>query len=315
MSTPAVLIEFNQYINNRSKKFLYVRDIKHTLKHYNLDTKGKKAELLERLDNFFSNLKSKNKFHDEIVTIQKNIRGYLTRKKLRNKEYFFRHKCTNKEDFYTFQDINEIEELYYFSYKDQDNFEYFFDIRSFEKLIQTKNNNPYNRSPIPNHAKNNFFDRMKIVMENPNFKPFETPKLTEDQKYKHCVTDVFQKIDQTGCIAGGTDINWFLNLSQIQLVNFYKILEDIWIYRANLSTEEKNAIVPGCNIFKSPLVYYLKKKKFKKRAFEYLVLKEMEKLVSSSHIQSNRSTGAYYILIALVEVSPQCADALPWLIQ
>ena len=35
MTTPT-LIDYNQYINNRTKKFIYVRDIKHTLKYYNL---------------------------------------------------------------------------------------------------------------------------------------------------------------------------------------------------------------------------------------------------------------------------------------
>ena len=41
----------------------------------------------------------------------------------------------------------------------------------------------------------------------------------------------------------------------------------------------------------------------------------MDKLISSSESKIHRSTGCYYVLIGLVEVSPECADQMPWLIQ
>lgn len=317
MTTPT-LIDYNQYINNRTKKFIYVRDIKYTLKYYNLNTTGKKPELLKRLDNFFNNLKSKNKFNNQIITIQKYIRGYLIRKKFNDKDYFFRHSCTNNEDFYTFQSIDTISPLYFFSFKNN-GFSYFFDIRSFEKLIKNKCTNPYNRAPIPQNAIDKFEKRYEIVKNDKNFKLFETPKLSEEQKYKNYVTEVFQKIDQTGSVAGGTNINWFQNLSQRQLIKLYKILEDIWMYRANLSYEQQKEIVPDGNIFKNQFNNLIKNRyalpKKIERQVEYIILSDIDKLVSSSPNIVHRSTGAYYVLTAFVEISPECAECMPWLIQ
>lgn len=319
MSTSAILIDYNQYINNRLKKFHYVSDIKYTLKHYNLNTNGKKKELIERLDIFFNSIKNMNKYSKQIIIIQKYIRGYLTRRKLLNKDYYFRYsKCNNKEDFYTFESINDIKELYFFSYTDKDNFTYFFDIRSFEKLKNGSHSNPYNRQPIPSYAIESYNKRLEMVLKNKQFKPFDKPILSDEQKYRNYVIEVFQKIDNTECIAGGTNINWFINLSFSSKINFYKILEDIWIYRANLTNNQKDLIVPDRNIFNRNNYEHLYKNKNKpkfKKLIEYFILKNMEKLVSSATENCHRVSGAYYILIALVEVSTECANSLPWLIQ
>jgi len=321
MSTPPTLIDYTQHVYKRinTRKFMYVRDIKHTLKHYNQDTKGKKTELIARLDAFFTYIKNMEKYTLEIITIQKYIRGYLTRRKMKNKDYYFRlNRCNNTEDFYTFQSIDDIEPLYFFSYTDKDNFSYFFDIRSFEKLNKGSHANPYNREPIPLEAIEKFNNRMDIVSKDIDFKPFETPKLTDEQTYRNYVIEVFQGIDLTNCIAGGTDISWYLNLDFNQLIRFYEVLEDIWVYRANLTPYQRNLIVPDRNIFDRIEFDYLYKKKNKaryKKLMKYFILKNMEKLITASNESCHRATGAYYILIALVGTSTSCAHALPWLIQ
>jgi hypothetical protein len=320
MTTPPTLIDFTRYVHNRlnNKKILYVRDIKHTLKYYNQDTKGKKKVLIERLDAFFTSIKNMEKYTREIIIIQKYIRGYITRHKFKNKSYYFRHRCNNTEDFYTFQSIDDIEELYFFSYTDKDNFTYFFDIRSFEKLKQGGHTNPYNREHIPQEVMDKFTNRMEIIYKDKNFKPFEKIKLTDEQKYRNYVIEIFQKIDATECIASGTNINWYLNLDFNQTINFYKILEDIWIYRASLTNQQRDLIVPDRNIFNRNEFEYLYKNRTKKkykRVMEYFILKNMDKLISSANESSHKATGAYYILIALIDVSIDCANSLPWLIQ
>ena len=264
-------------------------------------------------------LNSYNKYNNEAIIIQKYIKGFLVRKKMQNMDYYLRNRCTNKEDFYTFESLNEIDPIYFFSYN-HNGFNYFFDIRSFEKLLDNKNNNPYNREPIPEDAIAKFYKQMNYIKNNiKSFKAFDNEEecLTEEQKYNNYVTKIFQKIDATNSIAGGTNMNWFHNLSVIQLVNFYKVLEDIWVYRANLSKQQQESIVPGRDIFKIPINMFLRNKYSKHRllSLKYMILGEMEKLVSSSTEACHRATGAYYILIALVEASPECAEALPWLIQ
>lgn len=320
MTSSPILIDYTQYINNRIKKtnFLYVRDIKHTLKHYNQNPKGKKTELLERLDNIFTKIKSMEKYNKEIIMIQKMIRGYLVRKNIKNKPYFFRNRCTNTEDFYTFESIDYIDPLYFFSYTDNDKFIYFFDIRSFEKLIKNNHNNPYNRQTIPSSAIQLFNETINIVKNNKEFIPFETPKITDVQKYRNRVVEIFQKIDATDCIAGGTNVEWFLNLKYNNKLRFYTLLEDIWSYRANLSIIQKEQIVPGRNIFNRKEYEILFKNRFKNKykiLINNFILDNIDKLVSSADENIHRATGAYYILISLVQVSPSCAAALPWLVQ
>ena len=41
----------------------------------------------------------------------------------------------------------------------------------------------------------------------------------------------------------------------------------------------------------------------------------MDKLISSANNDEDKITGSYFILTALVEISQQCMEALPWLIQ
>ena len=47
----------------------------------------------------------------------------------------------------------------------------------------------------------------------------------------------------------------------------------------------------------------------------YIILKEMEKLLFKPQSDIHRGTASYYILIAFVEISSECAQAMPWLIQ
>ena len=46
-----------------------------------------------------------------------------------------------------------------------------------------------------------------------------------------------------------------------------------------------------------------------------VLLGEMEKLVFTADQDSDKALGCYYILIAFVEIIPECANAMPWLIQ
>ena len=55
--------------------------------------------------------------------------------------------------------------------------------------------------------------------------------------------------------AGGTDTKWFTNLSFIKLKNYYRILEDIWNYRAELTQTQKLDIVPQNNLFTHSIAY------------------------------------------------------------
>ena len=322
----ASMISFHDYVNCRTKKFYYVTDLKFTLGKLGINFKNKKKpELLKLLDEHYNSLKSFNqlmikKYGDEVDTITK-IQSLWRGKQLRNiintigYAGISKHLCHNQEDFFTFESIFEIPEEFVFSYKDQDNFVYYFDIRSFRKLTLNDNKNPYTRNDLPLKAVKAMKARIKYLKDNKLWKELPEDELTPEQKFNEKVLSIFQKMDCINASAGGTDVNWFLKLSLNQLKNFYRALEDIWNYRAELTEKQKRDIVPLNNVFKLNMPKLMNMTITQGRKLQNIVLDEIDKLVSSSPSEVHRSTGCYYVLTALVEVSPECAQTMPWLVQ
>ena len=122
-------------------------------------------------------------------------------------------------------------------------------------------------------------------------------------------------MDELNTVAGGTNTEWFTNLSFIELKAFYRNLEDIWNFRSELSHEKKLAIVPTNNAFKNNLYYIMNLPLCEKHTLQQIILNEIELLVSSAIDNENKSTGCYYVLIAFTEISPEIAAEMPWLIQ
>jgi len=276
------------------KSFIYIDDIKKTLKFYNQPHKGKKKELLLSLDEYFKMFTTIDNHQGPGINARQSI--------------------NNKEDFYTLQIIDEIPKEYLFTYQ-RNNFIYGFDIRSFKKLIDNNCENPYTREKISEEVIFRASKRLE-QLKNLNINIYYDEEiLSPDQEYKNKVLDIFQKIDQLNVIASGTKIEWFLNLTFNKLKYLYKVLEDIWNYRAELTLEQKCEIVPYNNIFKYNMNNIMNMSIDKKRELENIILDEFNKLISSSENIIHKSTGCYYILIALTEVCPTIAQEMPWLIQ
>mgnify|MGYP001281515531 CR=1 FL=1 len=324
MSSPK-LISYDTFLlyktNRQKKQFFYVRDIKHTLHEYHILTKKqqkgmKKKELEDNLISFFTSLHKYNKDIDKIVKLQRCFKKYLNKK---NQEIYGdilhdKSKSHNDTDFYTFTPINEIPKEYLFSYTDDNKFIYSFDIRSFFKLLETTKENPYNREQIPQYAIDSFTKRIDFIRKNNIYiEPFEEDKLTPNQIFNNRVFKIFQTIDLLNTTAGGTNPQWFHNLNINQLKSYYRVLEDVWNYRAELSAQQKHEIVGDTLMFPvnvSKLCVLQDKRKI-----QNIILKEMEKLLFKPQDDIHRGTASYYILIAFVEISSECAHAMPWLIQ
>jgi hypothetical protein len=310
------LITLEDYNNNLKKKF-YLCDIKHTLKTNKIadskTLKDKKKVLQQLLFDYFDNLNSYD--INKIVLIQKNIKKYLNANKIKTQGpgILDKNKCSNQEDFYTLDSIDDIEDKYFFSYEINGHI-YCFDIRSFNRLVNGDCKNPYTREKIPKHAINMFKQRKKQLIKNKIvIEEFEKSKMTKEQLFNANVLNVFQKIDMLNIAAGGTNTKWFTDLNILQLKMLYKVLEDIWNYRAELTPAKKLELVPSNNLFSISVneIYYMTKK----RALQTIILIEMDKLLSSSDNNEDKMTGGYFVLTALVEISPTCMEALPWLIQ
>tara|TARA_B100001093_G_scaffold435786_1_gene433899 strand:- start:4 stop:954 length:951 start_codon:yes stop_codon:yes gene_type:complete len=307
------LITLDDY-NNNAKQFYYIQDIKNTLSKFRINNVGKKKELQETLFKFFDKLNFYNKNIDTIISCQQKIRKKLNYRKVetQGEGILDKSKCSNQEDFYTLDNIMELEDKYFFSYRESNHI-YFFDIRSFKKLLQNDSKNPYTRNDIPDDAIKMFNKRIAYLKENNIVIEEIIEKLSKEQIFNNRVLTIFQKIDMLNVIAGGVDIKWFLDLNILQLKTLYKSLEDIWNYRTQLSPQKKHEIVPNESMFPYRVmdIYNLNKKKL----IQKIILKEIDKLVSSAESDEDKRTGGYLVLTGLVEVSIPCMEALPWLVQ
>lgn len=308
------------YLSNKfrnKKQFYYINDIKKSINKYKLNPKGTKKELEVRLFDFFNKLSHYNKLDiDKIIKIQKKVRANKFKAKIKTQGIGIinKSKCVNQEDFYTLDGINEIDEVYFFSYE-KNNKIYFFDVRSFKKLLNNSTLNPYTQEEIPKYAINMFKMRMEELKQQHIIIKHKSAKLTPEQKFKCMVLNVFQKMDELNVAASGIDIKWFLDLSSIQLKMLYKTLEDIWNYRANLDLVAQKLIVPDNDAFIMPVYQVCSINTIEKRKLQLILLNTINKLIASSPDDTHRSTGCYYVLTALVEISHDCAMSFPWLIQ
>ncbi len=297
--------------NTYLKKY-YVSDFKYSLKTYGLSTKGKKAVLSERLYNFLKNIKYCVNNIKKVVLIQSLFRMKLVKNKIRmyGPAIFNIKICNNKTDFFTLDDINKIPKEYFYSYKDHCNFVYGFDIRSIYKLIQLHQPNPYTRESFGNDVITTINKRIEYLKKNKKLIQFEQPKLTIEQELRNKVVTIFQKIDELG---NHTNSEWFFNLSIPYLKRYYRILEELWKYRAQLTMEARLRIVPNDNVFRTSYRYIYRLHNLNK--IRNIILTEIDKLISSGINQEEKTLGSLYVLTGLTEVSRECAESLPWLVQ
>lgn len=304
----------NEKINIQNNEIkIQIQDISNEEKEKEKE-KNMKLEIIKFFDSFSYYFVEKKKL-DKVILLQRNFKKYLNNKKLKlhGEALINRELCVNAEDFFTFQEIKKIQNDYFISFRDDMDKIFGFDVRSFKKLVEKKMSNPYNRKIIPEEAK----CRMKLIIKELKLKRkknnYNNEKVSKEQKIKNEVVKVFQKIDETESYAGGTNINWFLDLDIVKLKKFYKLLEDIWNYRAELSNFKKNLIVPNKIMFPVSVMGFHNIND--KNRCRKILLEEMWKMVSCAIERENRVLGCYYVLIGLVEISPSCAEALPWLIQ
>lgn len=151
-------IYFTQNINLNKYQ---TQDLKNIAKKHKLHISGTKKALMERISTHFFKEK-------KCIFIQKRFRGYIVRLSfaLRGRGLMKKEICANETDFYTFEPIQNIAHELFFSYTDENNHTYGFNIISL--LLLYVNNagiiaNPYNRSEINSSVKKNIFKLYKII--------------------------------------------------------------------------------------------------------------------------------------------------------
>ena len=233
--------------------------------------------------------------------------------------------CVNETDFYTFEEKKNINYNYLFSFEDEKKSIYFFDIRSFKLLIDNKSTsdnkiiNPYNRIPISNQIINKYNILLKYLIKNNISIIFEPEILSDEQIFNQKVIQSFQKMDSFGF---NTSIEWFTHLSCLQLRKMWLHLEDIWNYRCNLSSIQKNNIIQNSKpqpFSKFKLIntnyFYNSNKLLDKKKLQNTILDDINIFLTSGKDYESSNIGCLYVLTALSLVSKECIDAMPWLSQ
>lgn len=249
-----------------------------------------------------------------VIMIQRYYKDKYNKQQslIRGEGFLQKELCNNKEDFFTYEPANEIDDKYFFSYKDDNNIIWFFDVRSLIKLLEFKQPNPYTMIPFNNdviHRANKIIDNLKKSNISTDFKD-EIKKVEKDKKklLKQKITDVFASIERLGL---SVNISWFTSLHIIQLKKVYGLMEDIWNYRAQLSNQSKIRICPpdGRIFNKSP--HEIRNLSDRNKMMDY-ILTDINK-INKAESDDDKKIGFIYFLVALSKINPIVLDTHPWM--
>lgn len=288
-----------------------VKQLKDICKFYKQKKSGNKSELIFLLYNYL-------KFSFYAIKIQKIFRGHLCRSfnKIKGPALYNRKLCTNQSDFFSLEELENIDNSQFYSFKDKDGFIYGFDVCSLYNMIVIEKikDNPYNRNklPIPKIMNDlrTIVKRGKIFNQKVNIKlESNINDLSPKKQIELKALELFQIMEQRGFITNPT---WFLSLPRLYVKRFLRELVDVWDYRAQIDNQTKRKINPehGNPFFGFNIQVILHK------PYEVLqkrVLDLIEIFITKGEDNDAKHLGVCYVLGALTTVSHDCAIALPWL--
>ena len=138
-------INYTNYTSSIILTKYKILELKKIAKENKLHVSGSKPQLIERIHNYFIKCK-------KVVFIQKLFRGHIVRRsfEIRGKAFKNRKLCVNETDFYTLEPLEDVPFEEFYSYTDEKNFIYGFNIQSLIALYKQKGKimNPYNREKV-----------------------------------------------------------------------------------------------------------------------------------------------------------------------
>lgn len=278
-----------------------------TLMYFKL-IKTKKVKLSKRqlyiqLHNYLSNIEKYNIYLTQIITIQKYYRRY---------SICMRSKSVNECDLLTLETINLIPIKYYIKIMCKGNI-FSFDLRYLYKLFQCNANqiNPYTQLEFTSNQVEQIKNRFNNIRDTTSLL-LEAQKLTVEQQLELNIISVFKKYND---LDNYTNPEWFSKLNLSKLKNLYIIAEDVWNYRAQLSESKKLKILKNSKAFTIKVENI---KKFNNNDYHKLreiIIDIFDRFVSEGIDVSEKKLGSMLMLTALVEISIDAANAMPFLIQ
>jgi len=261
-------------------------------------------ELLEKIFNYLDNI-------DKINLIQISIKKYLSNieSRLRGPGFTNKKICKNDEDFLFLIDINKQDPDYFYSYKDNNNSVWFFDLRSIYKLLTTKKTNPYSREEFPEKVLHDVRKLKKILNKRGKKLELEEYKFkNKKEKVDRKLTDLTVSINQSGY---NFNCEWIKELSKSTCINLYKDLEDLWNYRTNMTIEQRKSIIPPSGILFSYPQGNLSR--LEKEDVIDMIINEINKFELRQD-EGIKKLGYMYLIICMSEYNLNCRQSNDWVI-
>jgi len=332
----------NSQVTHRKYTTVDQKKIKNS---FDFGLSGKKQDLIDRIADFLNKEKS-------VRQIQKTFRGRLVRNAfaLRGPALKNRSLCVNDTDFYTFDKLRDIEMSDFFSYKCGE-FVYGFRLSSIITLFKNrvkKTANPYTRTNMdyllayveklsrlskimhkdvsrdvaefvndkitvrstPSRIIYNRSELRNVNNENNYTETLNKLNQIRQQPIPSRIVQLFMEMDHLG---NYTESTWFSNLDRNQNIRLYRVLYEIWSYRAQIPNDTKNKICPLGNPFANTMSHALNINQFDESSVQTACLCAMENMVYTGINTEFKTLGAFHLLSALTVVSPLARQSMPWL--
>lgn len=223
----------------------------------------------------------------------------------------------NSTEVYSLENTENIPKVFRFSFSDLQKNIWLFDIRSLAQLMAKGQilENPYTREPLQEFVLQNLRNRINFLRKHKqNLFYIESEAITPEQNWNQKVLDVFIKIEALGYLL---NTEWFNKLTIHRQKKFYRALYELWTFRLNLRGSEREEICPGYLLANTRLFRYIpddaERTQVDIKWWRRLNLTLIQNLVTRSSNKAHRGLGALYVLMGLVQVSEEAADAYPWI--
>lgn len=223
----------------------------------------------------------------------------------------------NKEELYSFDPVEQIPKLFFFSYVDSKRNLWTFDIRSLGQLLSMGElkQNPYTREPFQKRFMDGVIGRLTWLRARKYSVLHPTGiEMTAEQIWRQRILDVCMKIESFGYYVS---CDWYTSMTIEDHQEFYQKLYMMWFVTLGLSHEQREAIVPGYKNGEKALFRYspdaLKTQRARSKAWwEKMNLGIMEALLTRSQSRESNKLGAMYCVIGFVTINEKAAEVFPW---
>ena len=296
----------------KNKLYLSVYTLRQSIKNLGLqsfvkNTKQSRPELIKVLKEMYEMENYYKKNIKSVIKIQSLVR------KIQTNEYYFK-RCRNDTDIITFDNIWDIPKEYvyihYDKYTEPKKYYYYaYDIRTIHHIMNTENPTcPYTCREFELRERTRFVDVINRYESKGIKMNMDKIELSPEETLEMRMKDIFLKINS---LDNYTDFEWYKRLDVRRLYEFYRVMEDIWVYRLHITPSDKRKYIQS-NPFPVSKSYLKNTNLFQARN---ICLDMIERFITEGISKDERKLGAMWILSALVEVSDEAAEALPHLVQ